>query len=100
MGFITSFQKINEKIIGFRNIQFQLLYEKMPTTFLIRCSDFILYMRNMEGFFELKEANLEGLMSIMMALKSFEEARELCDLESEIVEEIFGMTVAILTLIA
>ena len=96
-GLITSLQIMNEKIVKFRSIQFELLYERMPATFLTRCGNFVSYLRDMEDYFELKEANLDGLMMIMVALKNFEDARELYDFESEIIEELYGKLIHLIS---
>ena len=91
LGLVTSFQQVNAQVIEFRNIQYERLYGNMPKTFLTRCGDFVAYSKIIENFFELTSPDLDGLMSLMRALRSFDDAKELYDLETEIIDEIFVM---------
>ena len=91
LGLVTSFQQVNLQVVEFRDIQHERLYGTMPKTFLARCGAFVAYTKVIEDLFELTSPDLDGLMALMRALRSFDDAKDLFDLEVEVIDEIFGM---------
>jgi hypothetical protein len=88
-GMITSFDRILMRIKQYRLIQEFFLYQRLPTSYITRCSAFYDFIRKLEIAFENTNQTSQEEIQLMYRLKNFEMAKEFHDSEQELCDLMF-----------
>lgn len=91
LGFILLFDNVLRQLSDLRDIQTNLLFRKLPTSFSSRCINFIEFMNTLVSKVDLQNADFNGLLQLLRNLKNFETANELFILECNICESIYNI---------
>lgn len=83
-GMVTSFYPIIEQIKHYRIIQDHYIHQRLPNSYVTRCSIFYDFVRKLESSFDAETKTLQADVRLMERLKNFETAREFYDMENEI----------------
>jgi hypothetical protein len=91
LGLILTFDNILNQLAELRDIQTNILFRKLPTSFSSRCINFIEFMNTLESKVDLQNTDFNGLLQLLLNLKNFETANELFLLECDICESIYNI---------
>lgn len=91
MGLVTSFDPIIEQLRNYRAIQEYYIYERLPNSFVARCSNFYDFVRKLEVSYDNQSQVLEDQINLMRRFKNFESIKDFYDSEVEFCNGLYYM---------
>eukprot|EP01038_Epipyxis_sp_PR26KG_P006877 gene6877-9419_t len=93
LGFVVSFKAVVDQLLTYRAIQVDLLFNRLPITFITRCSHCLEFIKSLNNTFSNSKSDFDGLLLLMSKLKNYEYTKDSFDTETDINDSVYHILV-------